>query len=598
MEEADLVIIGAGVNGLTAAHTYHRLHPSAKLLILESAPSIGGPWAPERVFPGLKTNNLWGMFEHPDFPMDEQRFRVKQGTHIDAPKMFDYLCAFAEWADIKQFIRLRTNVEVIEKDEEEKGWILRCTQSSLAEKQKTVIKAKKLVVAVGITNKPLLPNYPTSTTFCSPVVHSRDFPAHYPDIVRPDRHTVVVGSGKSAWDVAYACATQPSSSATLLVRPDGNGPVWMTPSHVTPLRMWLEKLVHTRFLGFMSPCPWATTTGVEGWLRSFLHKTWLGRKIVAAFWHILSEDTIALNGLDSHAETKKLRPWRGAFEVGNALSIHNYPSSFYDLVRNGKINIVVDDIAALQDQHQIRLKSGNTLDADAVVCATGWQKGYTFRFSPPSLEKDLGLPSTLPLSPQEQSLIASSEDSLYKDFPYLQQRDTSRISHPDPSLRYTQQQGQQQAAYSQPQPYRLHRFIAPPRMLHERNIAFAGALHCLATFPCAYIQSLWIASYFDGTLTSSSSFLSPPERTRLLEETYRNTQYCVRRGAMGYGHMLPDLVWDSLPYFDVLLGDLGLQGRRKGSSVKEWMVGYGPEDYKGLLRDVEVGRRGKSGLRL
>ena len=582
MEEADLVIIGAGVNGLTTAHTYHRLHPSAKLLILDSASSIGGPWAPERTFPGLKTNNLWGMFEHPDFPMDEKQFGVSKGAHIDAARMFDYLTAFAEWADITKFLRLKTKVHVIEKEEEGRAWLLRCVSSSLAGQQEIKIRAKKLVIAVGITNDPLLPNYPTATTFRSLVVHTKDFSAHYADIARPQTHTVIVGSGKSAWDVAYACATQPDSTATILIRPDGNGPVWMAPTHVTPLGLWLEKLVHTRFFGFLSPCPWATRTGFEGWLRAFFHRTWLGRKIVAAFWTILGEDAVALNQLDSHPETKKLRPWRSAFEVGNALSIHNYPSSFFDLVKAGKVRVLIDDIASLEDQDQVCLKSGTKFHADAVVCATGWQKGYTFRFEPASLEKELGVPSAQPLMPEESSLITSSEASLYKEFPYLKDRDTSRVAHPDPSLRYAPQK-----TAGTTQPYRLHRFIAPPRLIAEHNVAFAGAIHCLATFPCAYLQSLWIASYFDNTLSVTHSPPSP----RLLQETYRNTQYGVLRGAMSYGHIIPDLVFDSIPYFDTLLADLGVKGWRKEGGLREWGEGYGPEDYRGLLDEVIVRRR-------
>ncbi|KNG47530.1 flavin-binding monooxygenase-like protein [Stemphylium lycopersici] len=564
MEEADLVIIGAGIFGLTTAHTYHRLHPSSKMLILDSSPSIGGPWAPQRIFPGLKTNNLLGMYEHPDFPMNEQKFRVKRGEHIDAANMFDYITAFVDWADIKQFIRLRTNVETIEKDEEGKGWILHFAPSSLLEKRETQIKARKLVIAVGTTNTPLLPEYPTSPNFRLLVVHARDFPTHYPDIVKSRAHTVVVGSGKSAWDVAYACATQPSSTATILIRPDGNGPVWMTPTHVTPLGLWLEKLVHTRFFGFMSPCPWAATSGLEGWLRSFFQRTWLGRKITTGFWNILGEDAIALNGLDKHPETKKLRPWRSAFEVGNALSIHNYPTSFFDLVRQGRIKVLIDDIAALQDTQQVLLKSGSVLQADAVVCATGWQKGYTFRFQPQELEKELGVPSSQPLIDEERSLVESAEETLFAQFPYLEERDTTRVAHPDATLRSTPQQPHQQ----QDQPYRLHRFITPPRLLQTRNIAFAGALHCLGSFPCAYIQALWITSFLDGSMALPQS---PP--SAILQETYRDTQYCVLRGAMSYGHTLPDLVFDTLPYFDTLLADLGVEGRgrRKGGALSECM---------------------------
>ena len=575
MEEADLVIIGAGIYGLTTAHTYHRLHPSAKILILDSASSVGGPWAPHRVFPGLRTNNLWGMYEHPDFPMDEKRFKVKRGEHVPAARMFDYLCAFTKWADIEKFFRGRTVVDVIEKDNDGEGWVLRCIPTVL-DKKGIEIKANKLVIAVGNTNKPLLPDYQTSTNFRPLVIHTADFPEHYPVIAKPGKHTVIVGSGKSAWDVAYACASQPSATATILVRPDGNGPVWMTPSHVTPLGLWLEKLVHTRFFGFLSPCPWAPTTGIEGWLRSFFHRTRLGRMVVGAFWNILGEDAIALNGMDKHPETKKLRPWRGAFEVGNALSIHNYPNNFFDMVKEGRINVIVDEIASLHGERQVILKSGQVLETDAVVCATGWQKGYTFRFEPRELEKDLGLPTTLPPTPEEAALIKRSEETLYTEFPYLKERDTSRVYHPDPSLRYAQQPS------TDAQPYRLHRFMIPPKAMGDRNIAFAGALLCLGAFPNAYIQSLWITAYLDGTLPIPSS------PTKTLEETYRNTQYCVLRGAMSYGHTLPDLVFDTLPYFDTLLRDLGMQERRKGGGVRECVSSYGPEDYRGLLEDTEV----------
>ena len=205
---------------------------------------------------------------------------------------------------------------------------------------------------------------------------------------------------------------------------------------------------------------------------------------MGAFWNILGEDAIALNGMDKHPETKKLRPWRGAFEVGNALSIHNYPNSFFEMVKEGKIKVIIDDIASLYGEQQVILKSGQVLETDAVVCATGWQKGYTFRFEPRELEKELGLPTTSPPTPEEAALIQRSEETLYTEFPYLRERDTSRVYHPNHSLRHTQQ------PTTDTQPYRLHRFMVPPKAIANRNIAFAGAVHCLGTFPNAYIHSL------------------------------------------------------------------------------------------------------------
>jgi cation diffusion facilitator CzcD-associated flavoprotein CzcO len=184
------------------------------------------------------------MYEHPDFPMDEKRFGVQKGQHIPAEKMFEYLTAFIEKTRISSFLRLNTRVEVVEKNDE--GWRLQCTSSA----EKTyVVTATKLIIAVGLTNKPKMPKYPNTAGFEPPVMHSTNFPAQYSKVVKPDKHTLIVGGGKSAWDVAYACATQPNASVTILIRPSGNGPNWMSPSHVTPFKLWLEKLVFTRFFG-------------------------------------------------------------------------------------------------------------------------------------------------------------------------------------------------------------------------------------------------------------------------------------------------------------------------------------------------------------
>lgn len=49
------------------------------------------------------------------------------------------------------------------------------------------------------------------------------------------------------------------------------------------------------------------------------------------------------------------------------------------------------------------------------------------------------------------------------------------------------------------------------------------------------------------------------------------------------GCYVPDFVFDSLPYFDMLLTDLGLKCHRKQGAVAEIFSPYGPADYKGLV---------------
>ncbi|KAF2707348.1 flavin-binding monooxygenase-like protein-like protein [Pleomassaria siparia CBS 279.74] len=586
MDDVELVIVGAGFYGITTAVTYNRLHSTSRILVLDSAPSIGGPWAPQRIFPGLKTNNLWGTYENPDFPMDEHKFGVKKGEHVPAAKISEYLEAMVDENGIREYLRLNTKVEVVEQVSE--GWVLHCTFTNESTTSTYKVNTAKLVLSTGLTNKPSMPQIPTSPNFQPMVIHTNDFPAHFNTIVKPNTNTLVIGGGKSAWDVTYACATQPSSTATMLIRPSGAGPVWMSPPYVTPLGLWLEKLVLTRFFGFMSPCPWAESTGFEGVVRRFLHGTWLGRKIVGAFWGILGEDVVELNKLNAHPETKKLRPWRDAFEVGNALSILNYPTNFFDLVKEGKIKVVIEEVDRFGEINEVLLKDGTKLQVDAVVCATGWKHLTSLKFEPPGLERALGLPTTNSPDIDNAALVKRVEEEIYTKYPFLKERDTSRLHHPDQSLRYTSTKSPDD------QPYRLHRFLVPPSDIQRRSIGFAGALMSLGNASCAYLQSLWLTAYLDGTLVLPSA-----SREQIKYETYRDTQYCVLRNAMGYGNKFPDLVFDSLPYFDALMKDLGFEGKRKGKFmgaknwVKECFEGYGPGDYRGLVEAWEARRRGE-----
>jgi hypothetical protein len=53
----------------------------------------------------------------------------------------------------------------------------------------------------------------------------------------------------------------------------------------------------------------------------------------------------------------------------------------------------------------------------------------------------------------------------------------------------------------------------------------------------------------------------------------------------GAGRRYPDLVFDSLPYIDALLRDLGVSARRKSSLLKEIFEPYRLKDYQGLVEE-------------
>jgi hypothetical protein len=103
-----------GWYGLAAAKQYHCTQPGRRLAVLDSESSLGGTWADHRLYPGLKSNNLLGTYEFPDFPMDTETFGVKTNEHIPAPVINRYLKAYAAKFGITEFVRLQTKVSVAE----------------------------------------------------------------------------------------------------------------------------------------------------------------------------------------------------------------------------------------------------------------------------------------------------------------------------------------------------------------------------------------------------------------------------------------------------------------------------------------------------
>jgi cation diffusion facilitator CzcD-associated flavoprotein CzcO len=166
--------------------------------------------------------------------MDEARFGVKRGEHVPAEKVYQYIQAFAEDNGVIPLLRLNTKVEVAEKVNG--GWNLQC-RSTAANGTSYSLRTPKLIISTGLASRPKMPKFTTSPSFSPLIVHSGSFPSHFSTIVQPSKHTLILGGGKSAWDIAYACATQPDATATMLIRPSGKGPIWMSPPYVTPFKL-------------------------------------------------------------------------------------------------------------------------------------------------------------------------------------------------------------------------------------------------------------------------------------------------------------------------------------------------------------------------
>lgn len=274
---------------------------------------------------------------------------------------------------------------------------------------------------------------------------------------------------------------------------------------------------------------------------------------------VMGNDVLDQNNYDNHPELQKLKPWHSVFWIGSGLSILNYSTSFFDMIRDGKVRVHIENIERL-DAGQVVFENGETLTADAMICSTGWKKESTIRFAGLN-ETGLGLP----IDAKEQANLSLEYDSKVLDqFPILENQ---------PVLR-----SKPKAA----EPLRYYRFMVPSAMIEKRNFAFAGMISSVSTAICANTQGLWITAFFDGKLERA-----PQSQEEITKEIMMHTQWGKWRYPCGYGASLPDFVFEGIPYVDMLLKDVGINNKRKPSFVQELISPYTPKDYDGVLDEYK-----------
>ena len=591
----DVVIIGAGLQGLAAAKTYLQVEPSASLLIIDSNETVGGVWAKENLYPGFRSNNLLGTYEYTDFPMTEN-FGVKRDEHIPGKVVFEYFKQYAEKYDLTRRIWSMSKIRSAEKIET--GWRLTVIHGNLpASNQSKIVTCSKLVVATGLTSDPAPINIRGQENFEAPVINFAHFRREAPHLLAEPsvQHVAVYGGSKAAYDAVYMLASN-GKRVSWIIRASGHGPTYMAPGHVYlgPFRCWLEKLTTVRFLTLFSPCVWGQADGF-GYVRSLMHGTSTGRWLVDKFWSKLSSDVIAQSGLEAHEELKKLIPDKPAFWYANNLSIINYPTNIHDFIKDGQVQVFRKDMDCLDKDSSVKFKDGSATEVDALVCCMGWQSIPNIQYLPESLHSALGIPSTTYTRSEKEMwdrLDQRADIEILSRFPYLATGPKAKPTLPEipeEPLPSALASTHLQADRLDIPPWRLWRGIAPPA-LQDRTIVFLGMVLNLQGALRAEISSLWAYAYLNDKLSSTpvpiTTSPGPPNQVDGIQyDTALFNRFGRWRYPMGYGARFPDFVFDGIPYFDLLLSDLGLRSWRKGWGWLGELFGgsYGQEDYRGLV---------------
>lgn len=575
----DIIIVGAGVHGLCAAHTFLMIDSTLTILIVDNKATIGGVWAKENLYPGLCANNLQGYYEFSDFPMLDAKLEhlgVRARGSLSGEALHAYVYEYAKHFDLLRRTRLHTKVtRAVNNDTNSiEAWALKLSNSgSTSETADNHVTCSKLIIATGQASQPWLPSFPGVEAFSKPIIHSIELGRTCQSLLFDASITrvTVLGGSKSAHDAVYMFAMA-GKRVTWLTRRTGRGtmPMALPYSQMGPWKVWLEGLLMTRSLSWFGACPWSEGDGF-GWIRGLLHRTSIGRNLVLGYFAGMSQSSLDQSGILQDEKTRVLVPDQSLMWYGTQASTLTYDTDIYELVRDGKVQVIREDVERLDNGHVV-LQNGQRFSTDALICATGYKYGPSLTLDPENKRIGWGIP--IPPSDDDifPAIDAKADIELFDRFPILATSPTSIERQPGIT------------------PWRLWRFIAPPSQVCSgpHSLAFLSTITSYQTTTKCELTSLWTYAYLYDALSTQ-----PATEIDVMYEAALWSRFGKWRCPMGMQGKIADFLHDSMPYYDLMMRDLGLRSWRKGWGLlgEIFCRWYEVKDYRGIVDEWIVSRR-------
>ncbi|MFG1816772.1 flavin-containing monooxygenase [Kribbella sp. NPDC049174] len=337
MEHLDVLVVGAGLSGIGAAYRLQTQCPDRTYAVLEARDSIGGTWDLFR-YPGIRSDSDMFTLGFPFHPWTAAK------AIADGPSILEYLHETASTYGIDKHIRFGQRVVRASWSSADARWTVETTQESYT--------CSFLYVCSGYYDydSGYVVDFPGQSEFQGQVVH----PQHWPeDLDYTGQRVVVVGSGATAVTLVPAMA-RTAEHVTMLQRSPSY--VASRPAHDAfsdRLRAVLpEKLAHRLIRGKNVLFSSAVYSAFRRWPA---HAAWLLNSTVAR----QLPDSIPV---DPHF-TPRYKPWdQRLCLVPDA--------DLFEVLGDGSASVVTDEIETFIPTG-LRLRSGQELEADLVVTATG-----------------------------------------------------------------------------------------------------------------------------------------------------------------------------------------------------------------------------------
>ncbi|KAJ4982839.1 hypothetical protein SVAN01_11659 [Stagonosporopsis vannaccii] len=563
-EPLDLLIIGAGIYGIQAARTYLSVHPTHNILVLEADAAIGGVWSKNRIYPHFFTQSPLGIWEYSDIPLEipESEKNELYHYHFPARHFSTYL---ENYASAHVFAGKSVSDRILCGTKVEKLWMEGGIWKASTSAGK-LYPAYKIIDATGLTSIPDIPSFTGSGSFRGIQIHSKDFGRYAPSILKPQARIVVVGGGKSAGDIAFACAKSGAQEVHWVIRKSGNGPAAYLPAEA-PIQRYesSNSAFHTSFMATLI----ANIYTPETWWTWFLYRTVVGRLIFTFIWKGLQYDVFSRARYDRPGGEENgffnLKPDGDLFWQFASSGIAQRPD-FFDII-SSKVKVHRADIDRISSGG-VLLQSGDQIEADAFIFATGWKASTPF--FDPHTAYGLGLAT--------DSSVEASHEIEQKKWAHLETKIDHEVCRRFPILSTTQHHQLKPLSTT---PFRLYRSMFPTTIT-EPTIAFLGKTDLANHTYNAEIQALYATAVFGGNLRL-------PEKGKMEADVALVSTWMKRRYPTK-GRTGCFFFFDLLPYTDKLLEELEMGGIKEKRGLFRSVAA---RDLEGILEEYSRRRNGE-----
>ncbi|MGY1915223.1 flavin-containing monooxygenase [Blastococcus sp. SYSU DS0973] len=343
-EHVDVLIVGAGISGIGAAHHLRERFPDRSFVLLDALEARGGTWWTHR-YPGVRSDSDLFTFGY--------KFKPWRGASIaTSEEILRYLDEVIDEEDLTGRIRYRHRVTTASWSSAERRWTVQVTREDTGEELRLTTDFLWMCQGYYDHGQPYRPQWAGLDRFGGEVVHPQQWPD---DLDHAGKRVVVIGSGATAATLVPAIA-ETADHVTMLQR----SPTFFfarprTHELADTLRSldipdeWTHEILRRAYIA----------EGDEITRLSFESPDELRAMLMEAMSPLLPE------GFDVEKHfSPSYRPWQQRLAVVP-------DGDLFTALREGKASVVTDTIETFTETG-IRLASGEELEADVVVTATGF----------------------------------------------------------------------------------------------------------------------------------------------------------------------------------------------------------------------------------